>query len=169
MDTSDSPGFLFRKRSLTIRLRFTPAMACSTRTRTRASLRFPRFSGSVSSRPRGFFFRLAGLTDRRLIPLEPGILVQDGPGRVAQARLVGDALVVGLAGVRRAEEPDALPGAIDEEHVLVGVGLLLAAVVRRLFFGRFWPLSPPLRAVDDDQPGRPALRTRASALQGPMG
>ena len=58
METSDNPGFLFRKTSLTIRLRFTPAMACSTRTRIRASLRLVRFSAFVSSRPRGFFLRL---------------------------------------------------------------------------------------------------------------
>jgi hypothetical protein len=56
MDTSDSPAFLFRNTSLTTRLRFTPAMACSTRTRTRASLRLALFSAPVSSRPRGFFF-----------------------------------------------------------------------------------------------------------------
>src|SRR5215471_16367999 len=100
MDTSDNPGFWLRNTSLTIRLRFTPAMACSTRTRIRANLRLARFSASVSWRPRGFFFRLASLLDRRLIPLKPGILVQGGARRVGQVRLVGDALVMGLPGVR---------------------------------------------------------------------
>jgi hypothetical protein len=56
MDTSDNPGFVLRNTSLTIRLRFTPAIACSTRTRICASLRLARFSAFVSSRPRGFFF-----------------------------------------------------------------------------------------------------------------
>ena len=157
METSDNPGFLFRKTSLTIRLRFTPAMACSTRTRIRANWRLPRFSAAVSARPRGFFFRLAGLLDRRLIPLEPGILVQDGTGRVTQLRLVGDPLVIGLAGVSPAEEQDAFTGAADHEHVLVGVGLLLAAVVQRLFFGLFRPLPSALGAVDDDQPWRSGI------------
>src|SRR4051812_10406165 len=119
MDTSDSPGFLLRNTSLATRLRFTPAIACSTRTRTRDSWRLPRFSASVSSRPRGFFFRLAGPRDRRLVPLEAGILVQDGPRRVLQVRLVGDSLVVGRAGVGPAEEQHAPVGAADHEHILV--------------------------------------------------
>jgi hypothetical protein len=42
---------------LTIRLRFTPAIECSTRTRICASLRLVRFSAFVSSRPRTFFFQ----------------------------------------------------------------------------------------------------------------
>ena len=92
MDASDNAGFLLRNTSLTIRLRFTPAMACSTRTRIRASLRLVRFSAFVSSRPRGFFFRLAGLLDRRLVPLKTGILVQDGPRWITQVRLVRDPL-----------------------------------------------------------------------------
>jgi hypothetical protein len=56
MDTSDNPGFLLRNTSLTIRLRFTPAMACSTRTRSVANLRLACFSAAVSARPFGFFF-----------------------------------------------------------------------------------------------------------------
>src|SRR5687767_12529340 len=125
MDRSDNPGFWLRKASLTSRLRFTPAIACSTRTRILDSLRLARFSASVSSRPRGFFFRPASLADRRLIPLKPGVLVQGGAGRIRQPRLVGDPLVVSLAGVGAAEEQHALTGGTDHEHVLVGVGLLL--------------------------------------------
>src|SRR3954447_283159 len=153
MDTSDNPGFLFRNTSLTIRLRFTPAMACSTRTRIRASLRLAHFSAFVSSRPRGFFFRLAGLLDRRLVPLKTGILVQGGPGWITQVRLVRDPLVMDLAGVRPAEEQDAFTGTAHHQDVLVGVVFLLAAVVQLLFFGLFRPLPTPLGAVDDDQPG----------------
>src|SRR5260370_4051987 len=165
MDTSDNPGFVLRNTSLTIRLRFTPAMACSTRTRIRAKLRLARFSASVSSRPGGFFFRLAGLLDRRLIPLKPGILIQGGARWITQMRLVGDALVVGLAGVSPTEEQDAFTTAADHKHVLVGMSLLLAAVVQCLFFGLFWPLPASLRAVDDDQPGRSGLgRTSAQAV-----
>src|SRR5438876_10563897 len=110
MDTSDNPRFWFRNTSLTIRLRFTPAMACSTRTRIRADLRLARFSAFISSRPRGFFFRLAGLLDRRLLPLKTSILVQDHPGWISQVRLVRDALVMGLAGVRPAKELVVLTG-----------------------------------------------------------
>src|SRR5205814_4461162 len=119
-------------------------------------------SAFVSSHPRGFFFRLAGLLDRRLVPLKTGILVLDGPRWITQVRLVRDALVMGLAGVRPAEEQDALTGTAHHEDVLVGVGLLLAAVVERLFFGLFRPLPTSLGAVDDDQPG-PSGFGRSSA------
>src|SRR6184192_2468396 len=100
MDTSDNPGFVLRNTSLTIRLRFTPAMACSTRTRIRASLRLAFFSAVVSSRPRDFFFRLAGLHDRRLVALKTGILIQGSPGGITHVRFVRDTLVIGCAGVR---------------------------------------------------------------------
>src|SRR5258707_11209912 len=108
MDVSDNPGFVFRKTSLTIRLRFTPAMACSTRTRSCASLRLTRFSAAVSAPPRGFFFRLADLLHRRLIPLKACVLVQRGTGWIRQVFLIGDPLIVGLAGAGRAEEHDLL-------------------------------------------------------------
>src|SRR5262245_50149464 len=108
MASSDRPGFVFRNTSLTMRLRFTPAMACSTPTRSFASLRFARFSTPVSCRPRGFFFRLAALLHRRLVPLEPRVLVQGGARRVARLLLVSDPLVVGRAGVGPAEEQDAV-------------------------------------------------------------
>src|SRR3954470_22511704 len=99
MVKSDIPAFRSRSTSLTARIRFAPAMLCSTRTRTRASLRLTRFSASVNARPRGFFFRLASLRYRRLVALEPRILVQHGPWRVFQASLVGNPLVIDLAGV----------------------------------------------------------------------
>ena len=72
MEASDIPGFLLRKTSLTIRLRFTPAMACSTRTRSRASLWLASFSVAVSSRPRGFFFlrRQTQLDEQLLQPVQ---------------------------------------------------------------------------------------------------
>src|SRR5438270_313001 len=132
MDASDSPGFLFRRTSLTIRLRFTPAMACSTRTRRRAHLRLARFSATVSSRPRGFFFRLAGLLHRWFIPLKSRILVQRGARRIGQFPLIGDPLVVSLAGVRPAEEQYPVIRGTGHEHVLVRVRLLLATVVEGL-------------------------------------
>src|SRR5438105_2635933 len=138
MAASDNPGFLFRMTSLTIRLRFTPAMACSTRTRMADRLRLTRFSRSVSAPPRGFFFRLPRLADRRLVPLEPRVLEQGGAGRVGQPLLIGDPLVVHRPSARPAEEQHAPTRGAGHEHVLVGVGLLLAAVVRGLFFRAFW-------------------------------
>ena len=153
MDASDNPGFLFRKTSLTIRLRFTPAMACSTRTRSFANLRLTCFSAAVSSRPRGFFFRLASLRHRRLIPLKPCVLIQGGTGWIRQVFLIGDPLVMGLTGIRLAEEQNLLIRGAGHEYVLVRGRFLLAAIVEGLFFGVFWPLPPPFRTVDDDDPG----------------
>src|SRR6185369_14034551 len=52
---SDKAAWVLRKTSFTIRERFTPARACSTRTRTRASLRLWRFCPRVNVPLRGFF------------------------------------------------------------------------------------------------------------------
>src|SRR3954470_14270273 len=167
MASSDSPGFLLRKTSLTIRLRFTPAMACSTRTRTRESARLARFCCSVSAPPGGFFFRLAGLADRWLVPLKPRVLVQGGARRVGQTLLVGDPLVIHRPSPRGTEEQHPPAGGVGHEHVLVGVRLLLAAVVPGLFFRAFWPLPAPLRAVDDQRPRArgPLPQLRALSLR----
>src|SRR3954447_17738888 len=118
MAESESPSLVFRKTSFTMRQRFTPARACSTLTRTRANWRFLRFSAGVSSPPRGFFFRLASFLDCRLVPLEPGVLVQHRPRWVGDALLIGDLLVVRLAGVGLAQEADAFPADIRDDHVL---------------------------------------------------
>lgn len=150
MEAWDIPGFLLRKTSLTIRLRFTPAMACSTRTRSRASLWLASFSVAVSARPRGFFFRLAGLLHWRLITLKPCVLIKGGPGRVGQVFLIGDALVVSLTRIRLTEEQNLLIRGAGHQHVLVRMRFLLAAVVENLFSGLFWPLPPPFCAVDND-------------------
>ena len=152
MDSSDSPGFLFRNTSLAMRLRFTPAMACSTRTRSLAGLRFARFSAAVNSRPRGFFFRLAGPPHRRLVPLEPRVLVQGGARRVARPLRVGDPLVAGRPGVGPAEEQDAVVRGPGQHDILVRVRLPPAAVMPGLFFGIFRALAAPLRAVEDNGP-----------------
>src|SRR6059036_2494259 len=127
MDASDNPGFLFRNTSLTIRHRFTPAMACSTRTRSFANLRFAAFSAAVSSPPFGFFFRLAGLLHRWLISLKPCVLIQGGARRIAQVFLIGDPLVAGRTRISPAEEQDLLIRSAGQQDVLVRVRLLLAA------------------------------------------
>src|SRR5437763_14456482 len=106
MTASDTPSLELRKTSLTIRQRFTPARSCSTWTRICANLRLVRFSATVSSPRGGFFFRLAGLLHRRLIALEPGVLVQGGPWRVGDPFLIGYLFVVHLAGARTAAVVD---------------------------------------------------------------
>src|SRR6266567_2342611 len=137
-----------------MRHRFTPAIACSTLTRRRASLRFARFSAAVSSPRGGFFFRLAGFLHRWFVPLKARILVQHGPGWVGVAFPAGNRLVGCLAGVGAAQEADAFTLDLGDHHVLVAVRLLPAAVVAGLFFRVFRPLATPLRAVDDEPGAR---------------
>src|SRR6266446_2589206 len=149
MAESETSSTVFRSTSLTMRQRFTPAKACSPRTRMRPNFRLARFSAAVSSPPGGFFFRLAGFRYCWLVPLETAILVQDGLRRIGDALLVGDALVRFSAGVGPAQEADALAAGLDDDHVLVAVRLLAAAVVRCLFFRVFRPLAPPFRSIDD--------------------
>src|SRR5262249_37066675 len=111
MAASDTPSLVLRKASLTMRERFTPARSCSTLTRICANLRLVRFSASVSSPRGGFFFRLAGLLHRRLIALEPGVLVQGGLRRVGDLFLIGYLFLMDLARVRWAQVVNPLsPG-----------------------------------------------------------
>src|SRR4029450_13162429 len=55
MTKSDNSALVLRKMSFTIRERFTPARACSTRTRMRDSLRLWRFWPRVNAPLRGVF------------------------------------------------------------------------------------------------------------------
>ena len=62
-----------------MRERFTPARACSTRTRRLANFRLVRFSAGVSSPRRGFFFQRpdSGLEDRRFAIASPKLSQED--------------------------------------------------------------------------------------------
>src|SRR5436190_1019606 len=104
MAESDISSPVFRSTSLTIRRRLTPASACSTRTRIRPSFRLVRFSAAVSSPPRGFFFRLAGLVHCWLVSLEADVLVQKRAWRVADLLSVSNCLVRQPSLVAQAEE-----------------------------------------------------------------
>src|SRR5207253_3323041 len=158
MTESETPSLVFRNTSFTMRQRFTPARACSTRTRIRANFRFVRFSAAVSSPRGGFFFRLAGFLHRWLVPLEPCVLIQHRPRWIDDAFSLGDRLVGRLAGAGATQEADSLTLRIGDDHVLVAVRLLPAAVVQGLFFRVFRPLATPLRGIDDEP--RPRLGSR---------
>src|SRR5262249_39648266 len=93
---------------------------------------------------RAAFFGLARLPHRRLVPLEPRVLQQGGPARVADRLPLGHLLVVRLARVRAAQVADPLAVRVDDDHVLVAVRLLLAAVVQPLFFRVLRALAAPL-------------------------
>src|SRR5512135_1470215 len=150
MTESDTPSLVFRNTSFTIRQRFTPASACSTRTRMRANFRFVRLSAAVSSPRGGFFFRLASLLHRWLVPLEPGILVQHCPRWIGDALFVGDRLVGRLADIGATQEAERFPSDRGDDHVLVAVGLLPTTIVQGLFFRVFRPLAPAFRAVNHE-------------------
>src|SRR5437867_4988027 len=137
MAESETSSSVFRRTSLTMRQRLTPARACSTRTRIRPNLRLVRFSAAVSSLPRGFFFRLARLCHGGLISLEAAILVQHRAWRIDDAFLISDGLVRHPALVGLAQEVDALALGVRDNHVLVTVRFLPPAVVRPLFFRVF--------------------------------
>jgi len=134
---SANSSFLLRNVSFTMRLRFTPARACATYTRT------------LDTRRLAFFFRLASYLDRRLIPLESRILIQDGFSGINDVFLISNLLVVCLAGVGGTEKQDSFAHGIHHQDVLVGVGLLLATVEKSLFFRVFRPLAAAFGAVDD--------------------
>src|SRR2546429_450941 len=93
MAESERASLVFRSTSLTIRQRFTPANACSTRTRMRPKLRLVRFWAGVNSPRGGFFFRLARLGHGRLVPLEATVLVQHRARRIGDAFAISDLLV----------------------------------------------------------------------------
>src|SRR5437868_5747336 len=164
MAESETSCPVFRSTSLTMRQRFTPAKACSTRTRMRPNFRLVSFSAAVSSPPGGFFFRLARRCHCWLIPLEATILVQYCARRIDDAFLIGDGLVRHSAHVGLAQEVDALAVGGGNHHVLVAVGFLPAAVVRLLFFRVFRALAAALGAVDDAP--RPCLARRCRLGEG---
>src|SRR5262249_42104186 len=123
MTESETPSAVFRKTSFTMRQRFTPARACSTRTRTRPSLRLVRFSAAVNAPPGGCFFRRAGLHPRWLVSLEATALVQDGPRRIGDPLPVGDALVCRPPSTGAAQKADAPAAGVHDDHILVAVDL----------------------------------------------
>src|SRR5205085_1942484 len=157
---SDMFSVVLRSVSFTIRLRLTPAMACSTRTRICANFRLTRFSRSVSGCRFVFFFRLASSCHRGLIALKPCILVQGHLGRKRDGLLIDDLLLVYGPGVGGTQVQHAPARRVDHEHVLVGMCLLLPAVAEGLFFRVFRPLAPPFRGIEDELlrlPGAPRL------------
>src|SRR5262245_2991600 len=149
MAESETSSAVFRKTSLTMRQRFTPASPCSTRTRMRPSFRLMRFSAAVSSPPGGFFFRLARLGHGGLVPLEAAVLVQHRAGRIGDVLMIGDRLVRHAALVGLAQEVDAPAVGARDDHVLVAVHFLPPAVVRPLFFRVFRALAAALGPVDN--------------------
>jgi hypothetical protein len=81
------------------------------------------------------FLGLLRQDTRRLIALQAGILIPCGIDRVRNLVLIGRFLVVGFTRDGRAKIDHFSGGLIDQQDVLVGLGLLLAAGVRPLLGG----------------------------------
>src|SRR5215468_302214 len=95
------------------------------------------------------FFRLAGLAHGRLIALKAGILIEDGVGGIAERLLIGNLLVVRLAGIGLTQIPHPLGLGMHDHHVLVAVRLVFATIVHGLFFRVLRALTATVRAIDD--------------------
>jgi len=72
------------------------------------------------------------------------------PGGYETFLLVDNLFLVRPANVGSTQEADAFALCLHDDHVLVGVRFLLAAVVRGLFFRVFRPLATPFRGIDDE-------------------
>jgi len=108
-------------------------------------------SAPLNSWPLGFFWLLRE-DARRLIALKARVLIQRGIDRGRHLVLIGRFLVVGLARDGRAKIDHFRGRLIDQQDVLVGMGLLLAAVGLPLLGGldralpaAFGPIDGPIR------------------------
>src|SRR3954451_19290095 len=114
MAESEAPGLVFRNTSFTMRDRFTPARACSTRTRMLANFRLVRFSAAVSSPWRGFFFQRFGTELRcRRFPIAPLKIGKQRRPLLLRARLPHD-----LAAVQRLSLAGRLAGTPIRQQVV---------------------------------------------------
>ena len=154
MAESETPALVLRKTSFTMRQRLTPARACLTRTRRLANLRLVRFSAGVRSAAARLFFSpgRSQLPPARIL----GIPYPCTRSPQADRRCPPDqrSSYHGSCRRRSAQEIDALALQRGDDHVLVAVGLLLPALVCRLFFRVFRPLTPPFSPIDDQLRGR---------------
>src|SRR5215831_12425427 len=134
MAKSENWALVLRSTSFTIRARFTPASACSTLTRRRASARLCRFS-LFDNFPLYGFFRLPSLVHRRFIALQARVLIQAGPAGITERFVIGNLLVVDLPGIGLTQVAYPRGLGMDDHHILVAVGLVLATIVQGLFYG----------------------------------
>ena len=90
-----------------------------------------------------------GLFDLGFIPLKAGVFVQDGLAGIGDLFTLGQLLVMDLAGIGGTQIANPLRLRVDDDHILVTMGFLLATVVQGLFFGPLGPLSAPVGAIND--------------------
>ncbi len=147
MTKSEMPFLVRRKTSLTMRQRLTPEITCSTSTRAEEKIRLRNLSPILNGLPLGFFW-LPGDDPFRLVALKARVFIERGVARITDRSLVGQLLVVRFARTRRTKLGHFPSVFIDQQQVLVGMSLLLAAVMPFLQLVVFRALPSPFRAVN---------------------
>src|SRR3972149_12084822 len=99
-----------------------------------------------------------------VVALKPRILCQHGTVGILYSFLNGGLLIMGLARIGLAQINHFALSFVSQEHVLVGVGLLLPTVMRPLFFRVFRVLPAAFGAVDQQQ--QPSLRLGVVVVHG---
>ncbi len=106
----------------------------------------PVASSMKRSEQSGWVLRRVSLTQRdRLTP----VFVQDSLTRISNLFAIRHLLVMRLTCIGRTQIADSLGLRIDDEHILVTVHLLLATVMKGLFFRLFRSLAASLCAIND--------------------
>ena len=75
------------------------------------------------------FFCLQTVFDGGLVTLKARVLAQGRLARIRNLLLVGDLFVMGFSNIGWAQIPHPFGARVDDQNVLVGVGLLFAAVM----------------------------------------
>jgi len=75
------------------------------------------------------FFGLPGQDARRFVTLKTRVLIERGIDGIGNLCLIGGFFVVGFAGDGRAKIHHFAGRFVDEQHVFVRMGLLLAALM----------------------------------------
>src|SRR3990172_476232 len=89
------------------------------------------------------------LVDVGFIALKASVFAQNGSARISNPFAIRHLLVMCLARMRWTQVSDPLGVRVNNDHILVAMDLLLAAVMKGLFFWAFRPLSATLGAIND--------------------
>jgi hypothetical protein len=75
--------------------------------------------------------------------------MQLAAARIGYGFGVSDFFIMGLTGISLTQIANTFRAAVGDDHILVTVGFLFAAVVQCLFFRFFWTLATAFRAVNN--------------------
>jgi len=88
------------------------------------------------------------LFDLGFIAVKAGVFGPDSPAGIGELFTLGECLVRGLAGIGGTQRANPLRLRVDNHHILVTGGFLLAAVVQGLFVRLLGPLPAPVGAIN---------------------